>query len=315
MKSDAILIVNMGGPSTEAEVKPYLKAIFRDPLILPIPAPIRQLVGARILARRAPAVAARYKLIGGGSPLLRWTQKLQRQMQKKAMQHDAPRRVEYAFRYTSPTIPQALAAMKKEGVTGVTLVPLFPHYTLPMTGSIRKEAGRAAKALGMTVTTVPAFWDQPAVLAIQKRYLAAAVEKAGSSARVQFVAHGIPMRNVRKGDPYPDQVRGNAEALAASLPKGTAWSLAFQSRVGPVEWTRPYLDDELERLATSTDPVVIMPISFVADCLETQYDLDIVAAERLHRAGIETLVRVPAFNADPAFAGAMLTVAKETIHE
>ena len=134
---------------------------------------------------------------------------------------------------------------------------------------------------------------------------------AGDGARVLFVAHGIPLRNVQRGEDYPDQVARSAAEIAACLPDRTEWSLAYQSRVGPVNWTGPDLGDEIDRLTGSPAPLVLMPLSFVADCLETLYDLDIVAAQRARRAGISNVIRVPVFNDDPRFARALLAIADD----
>ncbi|HEX04662.1 MAG TPA: hypothetical protein ENH10_05820 [Bacteroidetes bacterium] len=148
-------------------------------------------------------------------------------------------------------------------------------------------------------------------MALQSEYLKSAMDEAGTGARVLFVAHGIPMREVKRGDNYPDKVSENAAMLAETLPAGTDWGLAYQSRVGPIEWTQPYLEDELERLAKSSDPVVIMPLSFVADCLETLYDLDRIAAPELLNRGVSKVVRVPVYNDDPRFIERMAQLVNE----
>jgi ferrochelatase len=139
---------------------------------------------------------------------------------------------------------------------------------------------------------------------------------AGKNARVLFVAHGIPERSVRRGETYPEDVKRTAEAIIERGPDEIEWSLAFQSKIGPVEWTRPYLEDELARFALSPEPLVVMPLSFAADCLETLYDLDIVAMEKAREKGIRTVVRVPAFNDDPSFARELVNAAftGEVVH-
>lgn len=306
---EAILIVNMGGPESSSEVRPYLRAIFRDPNILPMPGPLRTLIGEMIVARRAGKVAHRYDLVGGGSPLPRWTRLLEANMRDGS--GEKGKTIAHAFRYTSPTIPEAMAALKREGVERVILLPLFPHWTKAMSGSVHVEAVKAATREGLDLRPVPAWGLHPAIVTLQRDYLRGGLEAAGEGARVLFVAHGIPQRSVDRGEDYPDQVRRNAEKLAADLPSDIPWTLAYQSRVGPVQWTGPYLEDELKRLAASPEPVVIMPLSFVADCLETLYDLDLVAVPELLHAGVRDVVRMPAFNDDPRFARALLTLVEE----
>ncbi|MCC6524319.1 MAG: ferrochelatase [Polyangiaceae bacterium] len=298
----ALLLVNMGGPATTRDVEPFLHAIFLDPAILPLPSLARP-SAARWLARwRAPHVAKRYEQVGGGSPLGRYTAELARGV-REALPAGAGLRVETAFRYCSPHIEEALCSLDTYGVQRVRVLPLFPHHTTAMTGSVLLEARRVATRLGLSLESVPAFGARADIVGLWASMARAGLAEAGPEARVLFTAHGIPMRDVKRGDDYPERVSDSARAVAALLPRGTAWSLAYQSKLGPLPWTRPYLDEEVPRLARqSRAPLVIVPLSFVADCLETLYDLDIVARELARTGGIEKVVRVSSFNADPAFA-------------
>jgi ferrochelatase len=309
--SEALLLANMGGPTAPDEVRNYLRAIFRDPAILPVPNALRYLLASLISARRAEKVRARYGLIGGASPLPGWTM-AQRDAVESALRADGSEMlVEYAFRYTSPTLAEALAELARQGVAQVTLLPLFPHYTHAMTGSIVKEALKAAAPLAIRLRAINAWGSRAEVLDLWREYLSAALTEAGAGARVLFVAHGIPERNVKRGEDYPCRVMDTALKLAASLPADTAWSVAFQSKVGPVAWTQPYLENELTRFCRTREPLVIMPLSFVADCLETLYDLDIVAAAAAKKAGVRRVVRVGAFNNDPRFARVLARMVHE----
>lgn len=301
MPQTMLLLANMGGPSGPDEVEPYLRAIFADPAILPVPDWLRSVLGAWIACRRAPRVTERYRSIGGSSPLPKWTERQVQQVGEALAAQDRAIPVRHAFRYTSPTIEQVLAEEARAGVRRVVLLPLFPHHTDAMTGSIEGVARDAAGANGISLEVIGAWGSRPDVIELWRSMLAEALAAAGAGGRVLFVAHGIPMRSVRRGEDYPDRVADTARSLAETLPAGTDWSLAYQSRVGPVRWTGPYLDEELDRLVRSSAPLVIMPLSFVADCLETLYDLDQIAADRARRAGIHQVLRVRAFNDDPAF--------------
>jgi len=302
----AILLVNMGGPATLGEVRPYMRAIFRDPAILPVPAALRPMLSALIVGLRAKEVTERYRRIGGASPLLSWTETLRESVTRELRSLGDNSPVAHAYRYTEPLIEASLADLKKQGAERVLLVPLFPHATRAMTGSIEIEARRAATSLGLHIETLAAFGNQKTVLALWREYLLETLRVSGSEARVLFVAHGIPMRDVRAGDDYPDRVLDTARALATSLPQTAEWSLAYQSKVGPVVWTQPYLEDELRRLCAVSRPVVIMPISFVADCLETLYDLDLQAVPTIQTAVGDRVLRVRAFNDDPRFVRALV---------
>jgi ferrochelatase len=311
---EALLLVNMGGPANLDDVQPYLRAIFRDPAILPLPRIVREPLAWFISLRRAGKVAQRYKAIGGKSPLLHWTRRLAEETSSAAKKMGRKMPIVWAFRYCTPTIEMTLVNLKEDGVGRVVLVPLFPHYTKAMTGSILTEADRIAEPLGMTIREVRSWWEQADILSLWEDYLKESLIQAGSPAAVLFVAHGIPQSAVERGEDYPDQVRNHARRLASILPEGMPWSVAFQSRVGWVKWTEPYLNVEIDRLGNSGRTLVIMPLSFAADCLETLYDLDIEAAERARQAGFNQIVRVRVFNDDPRFAQALLNIALETAH-
>ncbi len=310
----AIVLVNMGGPSRRQDVEPFLRAIFRDPAILSLPSIVREPLASVIAARRAPHVADRYDLIGGYTPLFHWSGTLRAEVKRRIAADGDDSEVAYAFRYISPTIQETLTALKRKGVTVARIIPLFPHYTHTMTGSVLKETGRVAAKVGLEFVSVKDWGLDDDALRIWSRYLAAAMREAGVGARVLFVAHGIPQLYVNRGDDYPDRVSATATALAKTLPADTEWSLCYQSKVGPVKWTGPYLERELARLAASPAPLVVMPLSFVADCLETLYDLDIVAKRRAQELGITSFVRARVFNDESEFAAIIARLARELEH-
>jgi len=308
----ALLIVNMGGPENVRDVPDYLRSIFLDPRIISLPSILRIPLAHLITGLRAKKVIARYKLIGGASPLKWRTASLA--LSILSILRDENQKYEtvsYAFRYTSPSIRDKMVALKDVGIDSITLFPLFPHYTGSMTGSIQAEAETAAADLGLELRTIPKWGMHPSVIKIQQDYLKEAIVKTGNKARVIFVAHGIPMSHVNRGEDYPRQLEATVAAIAEVLNKDIYWVLTYQSKVGPVKWTTPYLEDELDRLCQSRDPLIIMPLSFVSDCLETLYDLDIVATDKIRTAGIEKFVRVPVFNDDTNFAEALARVACE----
>ncbi|MBL7033896.1 MAG: ferrochelatase [Candidatus Delongbacteria bacterium] len=314
-RKQALLLVNMGGPAVESDIKPYLQQIFQDRAILPVPRCLRSLLSRLIIHRRLPLVKERYRMLGGGSPLLQLTGEQAQQIEQQLGREDSTfQHVTYAFRYTAPTLEEALTGLTDAGFNRVLLLPLFPHYTSAMSGSIEVEPARVAAELNLELILLPPWGADPRILELQESYLQAALTATGNSARVLFVAHGIPMRNLRQGDPYVRQVSATAHALGSRLPEGVDWSLAYQSRLGPIKWTGPYLQAEIERLAVTAQPLIIMPLSFVADCLETLYDLDMIAASQGLQAGISQVLRVPVFNSDPAFCRLLLQIASEVEH-
>ena len=309
----ALLLVNMGGPANLSEVRSYLRAIFYDPAILPLPRVLRSPLADLITACRYKKVTERYRLLGGKSPLYHWTAALCHNVAEELLSRGDETLVSYAFRYSSPTIEEELTALYNSGISALHILPLFPHYTHTMSGSVLKEAQRVAAKLDITIESTEDWGQDEAVLELWSDYLGRAVADAGSGARVLFVAHGIPLRNVKRGDDYPRRVATTAQQLGLRL-NGIEWSLAFQSRVGPVKWTEPYLEDELKRLCKSQDPLVLMPLSFVADCLETIYDLDLVAARQARDAGVKKVIRARVFNDDSRFASVLTDLAVRKKH-
>ncbi|MBT3232151.1 MAG: ferrochelatase [Calditrichaeota bacterium] len=308
----ALLIVNMGGPENVRDVPDYLRSIFLDPRIINLPSILRIPLAHLITGLRSKKVIERYKLIGGASPLKWRTSALA--LSILSILRDENHKYEtvsFAFRYTAPTIREKMEALKSVGIDSITLFPLFPHYTGSMTGSIQAEAETAASDLDLELRTIPRWGMHPSVIQIQQEYLKAAIAETGNSARVIFVAHGIPMSQVNRGEDYPRQVEATVAAISEVLNKDIYRVLTYQSKVGPVKWTTPYLEDQLDRICQSKDPIVIMPLSFVSDCLETLFDLDIVAAAKIRNTGIEKFVRVPVFNDDTEFAEALASVACE----
>jgi ferrochelatase len=183
-----------------------------------------------------------------------------------------------------------------------------------MSGSIEREAERLARPLDLSLRALPSFGAQPRVLELWSALLDDALREAGAGARVLFVAHGIPQRNVRRGDPYAREVEHSARQLGERLPSGTEWSLAYQSRVGPVAWTGPYIEEALHEQLARREPLVLMPLSFVSECLETRYDLDEVAASEAERAGV-LLRRVPTLDRHPDFAAVLAELVHTGLRE
>jgi ferrochelatase len=311
---DAILLVNMGGPARRNDVEPYLREIFSDPAILALPGFVRKPLASLIAMSRADEVAERYESIGGYSPLFHWSEQLRREVKLglESENHDAE--VAFAFRYISPMIRQTMAQLARKGVGRVHVLPLFPHYTHTMTGSVMKQVESAARALRLEWDYVEDWGQEECVISLWNDYLQGALRDAGAGARVMFVAHGIPQMYVNRGDNYPDRVRATAGKLGRLLSDGTEWAVTFQSKVGPVEWTKPYMEDTLAEWCKRDAPIVMMPLSFVADCLETLYDLDNVAKKIAEARGVKKYVRVRVFNDDPEFARALLSIWREKEH-
>jgi ferrochelatase len=304
----AVLLLNMGGPRSLAEIEPYLGRIFsdRDMMAMPGGRFYQDRLARFIAARRAPRVAGRYRLIGGASPLDAETRK---QAEGLAGLLDVP--VTYAMRYTAPFIPEALAALDGEEPDRLVVIPLYPQYSRATTLSAIREFRRHAGARRHII--VEDHHDHSGYIEAMAANTAQSLDRLerGDKTHVLFVAHSIPRRAVAAGDPYVAQTETTVERVAERLALDDDWSLAYSSRIGPVRWQGPSLEEELERLAArGVRQLVVVPVSFVAENLETLYDLDHVFHRQCQSAGITRLERVPALGASPRYLAALADLAR-----
>jgi ferrochelatase len=292
-----VVLMNLGGPRNEAEITPFLTSLLSDPQVIPVPWPVRPLLARRIARRRSPAVAEHYRAIGGSSPIEKQTR-----AQVEALELELGEGYQVRMR-------EFAAA----GIRRVVALPAYPQWSQTTSGSAVRDLGRAARTHGIKVRQAPSYPDEEGfILALQeliRPYL-------DDCEHLIISAHGLPERIVRKGDQYVNEVCRTARALAATLPEGTSWSLAFQSRLGRMEWTRPYLVDEIRRLGEAgVRSLVVVPVSFACENLETLYELDIEAAELARGCGIAKYQRVPAPGCHRAFIHELAQVARRTSRE
>jgi len=304
----AVLLLNLGGAGSLDEIGPFLVRLFSDRDIIQLPGgSLLQPLFARLIALlRAPKVRPHYAAIGGGSPILAHTL-----AQARALEATSGLRCFVGMRYSEPTIEEALAGAIHAEVDEAVALPLFPHYSRATTGSVYGELDRAVKKLGaaMPIRRVRDFPDQPNYLAA----LAETIEEGLSQfkpeerkdVRVIFSAHSLPQSFVDAGDPYVEQVKRTIAGLerVMDLPKGK--NLCFQSRSGPVKWLEPETEATLDRLISEgCRRMLMVPISFVSDHLETLYEMDMLYRRKAECAGVR-FVRAPALNDRARFIEAM----------
>jgi ferrochelatase len=318
MSRREIVLLQMGGPATLDELRPFYERLFRDADLIQLPAAIRrfQPALARVAAlARTGAIRQRYRQIGGGSPLLRHTSALARALERELVRRGERTRVHVAMRYSEPSAGPLVADLQARGVEQVVLFPLYPHWSDSTSGSSIADFRRAAEAADYRgrIDLVRAWGDAPGYLKLlvgQIDATRAALERDWSGRiHLVFSAHGLPVRYVQQGDPYPMQVRRTAEAVGARVSGFSAWQLGYQSRMGPVKWLQPSTGRVLKRLAAdSAEAIVAVPLGFVSDHIETLYDLDILYRDEAVALGMQHYRRVPSFNGDPAFAGVVADI-------
>jgi ferrochelatase len=330
-----LLLVNVGTPAAPRprEVRRYLREFLSDPRVLDLPAWRRRLLlELVILPRRARASAAAYRQIwtDQGSPLLVHGRALAAKLQARL--GDGVR-VELAMRYGSPSIAGALDRLERAGATRLVLLPLYPHYSSAATGSAVARVLELAARRWTTplLQIVPPFYDHPAYLDVRAE-LARPFLVGPEPDHVFMSFHGLPERQVRRGDPTGVHCLARADccatidgrnrhcyraqcfATAARLAERLAiprfrMTVCFQSRLGRSPWLRPYSDRVLaDEAGRGARHGVIVP-SFVADCLETVEELGLRGLETWRRHGGRSLRVVPAPNADDRFVEALAAIA------
>lgn len=309
MSGVAVVLFNLGGPDSLEAVRPFLRNLFDDPAILSAPRPVRRLLARALAARRAETARGIYRRIGGASPIRPLTE-AQAASLERALADIGKARAFVAMRYWRPAIrgaAQAVAAMRPDRIV---LLPLYPHFSTATTGSSFAEWRRAAAAadLRAPMASICCYPDDTGYAAAQAALIRAAraALPPGARWRLLFSAHGLPKRIVARGDPYRWQIERSAAAIAAALPwPGLDWRVCYQSRVGPLAWIGPSIDEELDRAGAEGRAVLAAPVSFVSEHSETLAELDIDYRAYAARCGVPHYARVPAAGTNRAFIAAL----------
>lgn len=265
-----ILLVNMGGPQSLSEMRLFLKNMFSDKYILPLPVGLRQFVANMIAKKRHPSSWEKYQLIGG-TPIIKHTEAT-----GKALAESADLPVYTAYSYTPPFIADVMQKMVDDGISDINVLTMYPQASDTTTTSVFTDVRKAAKKLnGIKIREICDYSVHPSFLDYWKTLIEEHIAREGlEDPLLLFTAHAIPLYGVKRGDKYPDTVKHMAKRLADIMNR--RYDVAFQSRVGPVKWVGPDTDDYLEELVASGEKnVVMIPLSFTTECLETVYDLNI----------------------------------------
>ncbi len=314
-----VILFNMGGPGSLEEVEPFLVELFsdRDLIELPLGAAV-QPVFARLIAKlRAPSVRRNYARIGGGSPQLRLTEAqavaLRRRLEGGVLQDRVA--VVVAMRYTRPSAFDALAALQARGIRRVLTVPLYPQFSRATTGSfqraVEREAARwAASGVRFEIEHIPCYFDDPLYLDALADTVRRAIEACPAPLRGELVllfsAHGLPRKFVEAGDPYVAQIEATRRGIVERLDFPYRHLLGYQSRTGPVRWTGPGTDELIAELGREgVRALIIVPLSFVSDHIETLFEVDVLFCDLARAAGIEYVARSAALNTHPLFIEAL----------
>jgi ferrochelatase len=317
-----VVALNMGGPDSLAAVQPFLRNLFADPDIIQLgwARPLQPLLARFIARRRAAFSQAAYTQIGGRSPI-REESTAQVQAVVAAMATAGVAARPYlAMSYWHPFPGETAAAMQADGITQALLLPLYPHRSRTTSGSAFRTIESALAKTAIVTARIDGYATMAGYLdALADRIAEALGPLPGSeraTAPVLFSAHGLPQDYIRHGDPYLDDVRATVAAVTRRLGLESRAQLSFQSRVGRRRWLTPTTEESLDALAAAGHrAVVVVPVSFTGEHLETLQEIDIVYRERAIARGIANFSRARAVGCHPAFvsglAGLLVSAARE----
>jgi ferrochelatase len=306
MRKVAIVLFNLGGPDCLAAVRPFLFNLFKDRAIIDLPAFLRLPLAWAIASGRARLARENYAAMGGASPL-----RFETEAQAAALQLALSRRslaaethVFIAMRYWTPLAPETAALARAWGADEAVLLPLYPQFSSTTTASAMAAWADAWRGPTRTLCCFP---TTAGLIDAHAAAILSAWRKAGAPERprVLFSAHGLPQRTVDRGDPYAWQVEQTARAVAAKLPGEWRTRLCYQSRVGPLKWLGPATEEEIRAAGADKAGVIVSPIAFVSEHVETLIELDRDYAALAKAEGLPFYIRAPALGAADAFIAAL----------
>ncbi|QOP40389.1 ferrochelatase [Sulfurimonas marina] len=297
---NAILLLNMGGPNNLDEVEVFLNNMFNDKRIISAPKPIRYLIAKLITFKRKGEARENYKALGGKSPIVKYTHKLISDLHNSIK--DAS--IHMVMRYTPPFAKDVLQELK--GVENIYAIPLYPHFSSTTTLSSYDdlEAELKRNKIKVNLKKVDAYYNDPYYNnAIVERIQESLNGEDPTEYELVFSAHGLPKKIIEKGDSYQEHIKRNVyharKALVANDIHFYKTHLAYQSRLGPMEWIKPYLDEKLKTLQKKK--VIIYPIAFTIDNSETEFELDVEYKEIADELGFDEYRVAKAPNNHPEF--------------
>lgn len=299
----AVLLLQMGGPDSLDAIEPFLFNLFSDRDIIRIgPAFLQPLIARFISRRRSRKVAEYYKQIGGKSPIREITEQQASELEKVL---GDGYRCFVAMRYWKPDTIGALAAIKTAGIKRIVALSLYPHYSRATSGSSFNELERAlslAKS-AFDLKYVRQFYGHPFYIdALTENIKKGLAEFSGrNTLQLLFSAHSLPQSFIDSGDPYLDHIRETVRLVMERF-EGVSYHLAFQSRAGPVKWLEPSTEEKIKELAESgCKQLLMVPLSFVSDHIETLYEIDIQYRDEAVKMGIQEFRRSESLNISPRF--------------
>ncbi len=306
VKQIAVLLVNFGGPSGLSEVKPFLYNLFSDPVVLNFPFAFlyRKPLAWLISNMRDMTSREMYKKIGSVTPLIPVTLLQAGKLQTLIRRNELPIDVYVGFRYCKPFIEDVLSDICSKNYKKLIILPLYPQYSYTTTGSVELVLNdclsRKQKEISIPEVQLVKHWykDEDYIQAYSSLISNSLENLDLRSTEILFSAHSIPQFNIENGDPYEKQITETCELIIKKLNWKKKWHLAYQSKLGPVKWLEPSTGKVIEEIAckNKNTNILVVPVSFVSEHVETIYEIGMLYKDIAKRCGIKRFARVPALN-------------------
>jgi ferrochelatase len=298
----AVVLFNLGGPDGPEAVRPFLFNLFNDPAIIGLPGIVRTPLAKLISSRREESAKANYAIMGGGSPLLPETRAQARALETALAADGDEARCFIAMRYWHPFTEETAAEVAAFAPDEIVLTPLYPQFSTTTTGSSLAAWRKVYRGPGRSraICCYPTL-DSLAAAHAAKIEAAHAAAGCEGPTRLLFSAHGLPEKVVNGGDPYQAQIEATAAAIVGKLSGSWDWKVSYQSRVGPMKWIGPSTDVEIAAASEAGLNLVVVPIAFVSEHIETLVELDHEYGAMARQKGCPAYVRVPTLSLNQAF--------------
>jgi len=340
-RSTGVLLLNLGGPDSLGAVKPFLFNLFSDREIIRLgPSFLQKPIAYLISSLRGKKTEEAYSLIGGKSPIRDITfaqaKALEEVLNKSGVRNQESGengssilashpfiKVSVAMRYWHPLIEKVIPELYESGIRKLIVLSLYPQYSVATTGSSLNKLREVTEKYGIEIFSILSWFDHPFYIDALVHSIEEGLKVFGqtvsapadrtSGVHVLFSAHSLPVKFIEEGDPYVDQIKGTINEIIKKI--AISWSLSYQSKSGPVQWLGPSTDKMIEDLAAQGKMnVLVVPVSFVSDHIETLYEIDILYKKMAEALGMR-LERVASLNTAPLFISAMQDIVLKGMKE
>lgn len=328
-RSTGVILLNLGGPDSLGAVKPFLFNLFSDREIIRLgPSFLQKPIAYLISSLRAGKTEDAYGLIGGKSPICDMTfaqaKALEEVLNKSEVSgQESGAKVYVAMRYWHPLIEDVIPEICRDGVKRLIVLSLYPQYSVATTGSTLTKLDEVISKYPIEIFSIQSWYDNQLYIDALVDEIRKGIKAFNSSltthhtsppeVHVLFSAHSLPVKFIEEGDPYAEQIQGTINAVIRKI--NISWSLSYQSKSGPVEWLGPSTDRMIGELAAKgIKNLLVVPVSFVSDHIETLYEIDILYKRRAEKLGMR-LERAASLNTSPVFISALQDIVLKGMRE